>query len=206
MFDTSAWLYDASGKRRDSFTETDSWLAWYPGLENEDSTVGEILGTLPKVAESAIPWIVRFFENPESWFRFRGAISLADHDVLHVLLGRGLQDQDEAFVLGFAMGTAKSVSWFQYHIFKQVLVRLYPEPYRIPAFLLPAFDIGVQCGIDTGKKNLYRLPLNDLKDFTVKNARMRCGIETWVLRKGFIQEKEQIPFTIASLRLPTTER
>ncbi len=79
---------------------------------------------------------------------------MADDDVLHVLLGRGLQDQDEAFVLGFAMGTAKKVSWFQYHIFKQVVVRLYPEPYRIPAFLLPAFDIGVQCRMKTGRKDL----------------------------------------------------
>lgn len=203
MFDTSAWLYDANGQRRDSFTKTDSWLAWYPGLDNDTATVGELLTTLPKVPESAIPWLIRFFENPESWFRFRGAIDLADHDVLHVLLGRGLQDQDEAFVLGFAMGTAKKVSRFQYYVFKWVMIHLYPEPYRIPSFLLPAFDIGLRCGIQTGRKNLYREPLNQLKDLTVKEARIQCGIDIAVLRQGFREEQEKIPFTIASLRLPT---
>ncbi|MDZ4853002.1 MAG: hypothetical protein SGI77_27255, partial [Pirellulaceae bacterium] len=204
LFDTSAWLYDSDGRRRDSYTKTDSWLAWYPGLNNETATIGEILATLPKVPETAIPWLIRFFENPDSWFRFRGAIHLADHDVLHVLLGRGLQDQDEAFVLGFAMGTAKKVSRFQYYVFKWVMVHLYPEPYRIPSFLLPAFDIGMRCGIQTGRKNLYQEPLKELKNLTVKEARNHCGIDSIILRQGFREEQDRIPFTIASLRLPTT--
>jgi hypothetical protein len=203
LFDTSAWLYDANGQRRDSFTATDSWLAWYPGLDNDSATLGELLDTLPKVPATAIPWLVRFFENPESWFRFRGAIDLADHDVLHVLLGRGLQDQDEAFVLGFAMGTAKKISRFQYHVFKWVMVSLYPEPYRIPSFLLPAFDVGVRCGIQTGRKNLYQEPLHKLKHMTLRDARNHCGIDVAILRQGFREEQEKIPFTIASLRLPT---
>ncbi len=203
MFDTSAWLYDANGQRRDSFTKTDSWLAWYPGLDNDTTSIGEMLETLPKVPASSIPWLIRFFENPDSWFRFRGAIHLADHDVLHVLLGRGLQDQDEAFVLGFAMGTAKKISRFQYHVFKWVMVHLYPEPYRIPSFLLPAFDIGVRCGIQTGRKNLYREPLKDLKNLSVREAREHCGIDVSILRQGFRDEQEKILFTIASLRLPT---
>lgn len=204
LFDTSAWLYDSDGRRRDSFTKTDSWLAWYPGLDNETATIGQILATLPKVPETAIPWLIRFFENPDSWFRFRGAIHLADHDVLHVLLGRGLQDQDEAFVLGFAMGTAKKVSLFQYYVFKWVMVHLYPEPYRIPSFLLPAFDIGMRCGVQTGRKNLYQEPLKELKNLTVKEARNHCGIDSTILRQGFREEQDRIPFTIASLRLPTT--
>jgi len=197
---------DAAGKRRDSFTATDSWLAWYLGLDNDTATIGEVLETLPKTPEAAIPWSVRIFENPESWFRFRGAIHLADHDVLHVLLGRGLQDQDEAFVLGFAMGTAKSVSWFQYYIFKLAIVRLYPEPYRIPSFLLPAFDIGLRCAVEIGRKDLYHEPLKnlkDLKDLTVSEARERCGINPAILQQAFREEKEKIPFTIASLRLST---
>jgi hypothetical protein len=203
LFDTSSWLYDPEGKLRDSYTQTDSWLAWYPGLHQPWRKVSEVHATLPKVPSSEIPWLIRLFENPESWFRFRGAIHLADHDVLHLLLGRGLQDQDEAFVLGFAMGTAKKVSRIQYHIFRWFIVHVYPEPYRIPKFVLPAFDFGVQCGIETGRKDLYREPLIDLMNLSLEEARMRCEIDVEVLYRYFRRERAAIPFTIASLRLPT---
>ncbi len=202
LFDTSAWLFDNQGRRRDAYTDTKLWLAWYPGIENEELTINDVIASMPAAPESKIPWIVRLFENPTSWIRFRGAVDLEDHDVLHVLLGRGLQDQDEAFVLGFAMGTAKQVSWLQFWIFKMVLARLYPEPYRIPKFLQPAFDLGVQCGQQTGAKNLYRQKLKKLRGLTLGEAREAAGIDMRVLRRFYELEQQRIPFTIASLRLP----
>ena len=202
LFDTSAWLFDAQGRRRDSYTDTDLWLAWYPGIENDELTVNEVINSMPAAPESKIPWIVKLFENPESWIRFRGAVDLEDHDVMHVLLGRGLQDQDEAFVIGFAMGTAKKVSWFQYWVFKFVLARLYPEPYRIPRFLQPAFNLGVQCGQDTGARDLYRHELKALRKLPLREARRQAQIDMSVVRSYYEQEQQRIPFTIASLRLP----
>ena len=127
---------------------------------------------------------------------------MEDHDVLHVLLGRGLQDQDEAFVLGFAMGTAKKVSWLQYHIFQYTLSRLYPEPYRIPRFLHPAFQLGVKCGQLTGARDLYKRPLKNLRSFSIQEARREAGIDSEVLREFYRREQLAIPITIASLRLP----
>lgn len=202
LFDTSAWLFDRHGARRDSYMDTNLWLAWYPGIKNDEETVDDVIRSMPAAPESAIPWIVKLFENPGSWLRFRGAVDLEDHDVMHVLLGRGLQDQDEAFVIGFAMGTAKRVSWFQYWVFKLVLARLYPEPYRVPKFLQPAFDLGVKCGQETGVKDLYKGALKELRPLTLKEARERAGIDVSILRRYFELEQQQIPFTIASLRLP----
>ncbi len=202
LFDTSAWMYDANGLLRDSFTETDHWLAWYPGLENGDQTVDAVMKTMPAATASEIPWIVRMLENPESWLRFRGAVALEDHDVMHVLLGRGLQDQDEAFVIGFAMGTAKKVNWLQSRVLRWVVSHLYPEPYRIPKFLLPAFDLGVQCGLRTGSKNLYKKPIHDLIHQPLKEARARCELDVDVLREFYRLEQKAIPLTIASVRLP----
>lgn len=202
LFDTSAWLFDARGRRRDAYTDTNLWLAWYPGVENDELTVDEVIKSMPAAPASKIPWIVRLFENPESWIRFRGAVDLEDHDVMHVLLGRGLQDQDEAFVIGFAMGTAKRVIWFQYWVFKFVLARLYPEPYRIPRFLQPAFDLGVKCGQETGSTNLYKRHLKELRSLPLGEARSRAEIDMKVIRKYYELEQQKIPFTIASLRLP----
>ncbi len=202
LFDNSAWLYDSHGARRDAYTATKLWLAWYPGIENDELTVDAVIKSMPAAPETAIPWIVKLFENPESWLRFRGAVDLEDHDVMHVLLGRGLQDQDEAFVIGFAMGTAKKISWLEYRIFKFVLAYLYPEPYRIPKFLQPAFDLGVKCGQETGAKDLYKRQLKELRGLTLCEARRQAGIDLDVVRKYYEIEQQQIPFTIASLRLP----
>jgi hypothetical protein len=202
LFDTSAWLFDSAGRRRDSYTDTDLWLAWYPGVANHDLTVQEVTDSMPKAPPSKIPWIVRLFENPDSWIRFRGAVDLEAHDIMHVLLGRGLQDQDEAFIIGFAMGTAKKVSWFQYWVFKLVIGKLYPEPYRIPRFLQPAFDLGVRCGQETGNRDLYKQDLKRLLPLPLREARQEAGIDMQVVQRYFEQEQQRIPFTIASLRLP----
>jgi hypothetical protein len=101
------------------------------------------------------------------------------------------------------MGTAKNVSLLQYYAFRWVMVHLYPEPYRIPSFLLPAFDVGVECGKKTGKRNLYREPLEALRAVKLCEARQQCEIDVEALRVSFRKEQERIPFTIASLRLPT---
>lgn len=201
LFDTSTWLYDSQGRKRDAFTDTQLWFAWYPGLNQPDRIVDAVIQSMPAAPASAIPWIVRVFENPESWIRFRGAVDLEDHDILHVLLGRGLQDQDEAFVLGFAMGTAKKIRWWEYYFFQFVIARLYPEPYRIPKFLHPAFRLGVQCGRETGKRNLFKSSLKNLRSLTIDTARREAGIDVEVLRKFYRLEQAAIPITIASLRL-----
>jgi hypothetical protein len=202
LFDTSVWLFDSDGLRRDSYTDTNLWLAWYPGVNNDELTVDEVIQSMPAAPDFAIPWIVKLFENPTSRLRFRGAVDLEDHDVLHVLLGRGLQDQDEAFVLGFAMGTAKSISSIETAIFKFILTRLYPEPYRIPNFLKPAFDLGLQCGKETGHKKLYKQNLKQLRHLPLGEARKQAGIDMSTVKSYYQREQERIPFTIASLRLP----
>ncbi len=201
MFDTSVWLFDPSGERRESHSETDFWLAWHPGLDNDQETVDAVIASMPAAPEQDIPRIVRLFENPGSRLRFRGAVDLEDHDVLHVLLGRGLQDQDEAFVLGFAMGTAKRISWPETFLFKLLLTRIYPEPYRIPTYLQPAFDLGVQCGRETGIRQLYKQQLKSLRTLTVGEARSRLEIDMHIVRHYYRLEQQAIPHTIASQRL-----
>ena len=164
--------------------------------------VGTIIETMPAATAQEIPKIVRMLENPESIFRFRGAVSLSDHDMLHVMLGRGLQDQDEAFVIGFAMGTSKRSNRIQATILKFFLSRIYPEPYRIPKFLLPAFDLGLACGKQTGLKNLYKKDLNAFRSLPLIEVRRRFEIDVDVLRQYYRKEQQQIPMTIASIRLP----
>ena len=82
---------------------------WHPGIANDGLTLRQVYRTLPGSTAAEIDPLVRLFENPASPLAFRGAITLERHDCVHVLLGRGLLGQDEAFVLGFTMGAEKDV-------------------------------------------------------------------------------------------------
>jgi hypothetical protein len=66
-----------------------TWRTWSPGLDNDALTLRDVLATLPAAPPSAIPWIVRLFENRQGWLRLHGAVNLRSHDMIHVLLGRG---------------------------------------------------------------------------------------------------------------------
>ena len=81
------------------------WDEWSPGLDTDVMTLREVLQTMPASDATSVPEIIKKYENPESPHALPGAISLARHDCIHVLLGRGLHVQDEAFIIGATMGT-----------------------------------------------------------------------------------------------------
>jgi hypothetical protein len=178
------------------------WWEWFPGLDNHDRTLREVLADLPAAPPAAIPWIVRLFENPQGWLRLHGAVSLENHDAIHVLLGRGLLDQDEAFVIGFTMGSTKAVSSLEQRFFKFVVSNLYPEPYKISRALLAAYDLGVEAGREFGVQNLHLLRREDMLDRPLGQIRRDLQIDTDRLRQFYARERDALPGTLASLRLP----
>lgn len=201
LYDTASWLYDENGKRRLHNTDTKLWLAWFPGFSSSTRLVRDVIDSMPSVPDVAIPAIIRLVENPKSWIALPGAMSLHNHDILHVLLGRGLQDQDEAFVLGFAMGNTKKRLTVRKWLFRWIVSHLYPEPYRIKKELLAAFEQGFQCGHDTPGENIARRDLTAFLDMSIDRARSELGIDPERIRSALIAERLAIPLTMASLRL-----
>jgi len=179
-----------------------AWRRWNPGLDNDGQTLREVLATLPAAPPDAIPWIVRLFENPRGWLRLHGAIDLPHHDMIHVLLGRGLLGQDEAFVIGFTMGATKAVGRLEQAWFKFVVAWLYPVPYRIPRRILVAYDLGIEAGRTMGVKNLHLALRDDLLDRPLGETRRLLGIDAARLRETYAREREALPDTAASRRLP----
>lgn len=202
-FDATVLTADAAGHLLASNTSTQLWWEWYPGLDNDDRTLGEVYATLPAAPASAIPAIVRLFENPASWVHLRGAVDLETHDLLHILLGRGLLDQDEAFVLGFTMGSTKNLWWLERALFKYAVSRLYPEPYRIPRAFLAAYELGVEAGTELGVKRIYRRPLKEFNTRKLGDVRRELAIDTTRLRDFYRREQALLPGTLASVRLLT---
>jgi hypothetical protein len=190
------------GTRRTSIARACSWRDWFPGLDNDERTLREVLAELPAAPPTAIPWVVRLFENPRGWLRLHGAVDLAHHDMIHVLLGRGLLDQDEAFVIGYTMGSTKRVSWVERLWFKAVASALYPKPYRIPWRTLAAFDLGLEAGRRSSVTNLHLAVGEQWLDRPLGETRRALGIDTAFLRDCYAREREALPDTRASQRLP----
>ncbi len=178
-----------------------AWHEWNPGLDNASSTLGQLLDTLPAALAQEIPWQVRLLENPASPLALPGAISLARHDALHVLLGRGLTNQDEAFVIGFTMGASKRVRPWQYRLFCFAVCRLYPKPYRFSQQDLLAFELGFAEGERLPVRDVHQMPFEYWSGETVGALRARLGLSVERLQAVYNTERALLPHSRSSRRL-----
>lgn len=181
------------------------WKDWSPGLQIDDLSIDDVLSTMPAAPPDAIPEEIKVLENPESPWAFPGAISLERHDVIHVLLGRGLLPEDEAFVIGFTMGAAKDVTDWQYSMFKTLAVHWYPSPYNFKEEDLIAFELGFEKGQRSEATNLHEFPFERFTDWTVGELRGRLGINKHQLRAAYRIEQSMRPDSSAARRLDVSE-
>jgi len=177
------------------------WSDWNPGLDNDQLTLQHVLSTLPAAKAEQIPWQVRALENPSSPIAFPGAISLHRHDAIHVLLGRGLSKQDEAFVIGYTMGAATHIRGWQFFIFRFVATHLYPRVYRFRRNDLVAFDLGFAQGRSGKARDLHCVPFDAMGDRTLRQLRSELGIDVLALEAAYRMEASYLPQTAASRRL-----
>jgi len=183
------------------------WKQWNPGLDHGDRKLGDVLETMPASPPDAIPFLVRLLENPEppisfgGLFPFPGAINLARHDAVHVLLGRGMLPQDEAFVIGFTMGASKQCHSWHWLIFKFCTEYLYPKYYKFNKDQLIALELGFEKGRTSKARDLSNFPFEDFLDHTVEDLRQRLGINRQSLYAFYRKERLLIPHTRESRRL-----
>jgi hypothetical protein len=179
-----------------------AYLLWNPGLDNDSLTLQEALDTLPGNDPKAIHRLVRLFENPCSPLAFKGAISLERHDCVHIMLGRGLTAQDEAFVIGFTMGTSKNISLLEVKLFQFISKHIYPPTYRFSDDNLKIFKLGLKYGKECQVSQIYDFPFELYKERTLGEIRDILCISTDELRAIYHMEQTLVPDSKASKRLP----
>lgn len=157
------------------------WAFWNPGLDNDHLTLRQVYETLPTYEFSSYPLIVLALENPKSPIALDGKCNLLTHDLIHALLGRGLFVQDEAFVIGYTMGTSRTIGRFQKGIFKFAARYLYPKKYRFKASDLVVYDLGFMAG-QANKIEIFDVPLAEMMDEKLGVLRNRFGIDKAFLR------------------------
>lgn len=129
--------------------------------------------------ETAIPWIVRLLENPASPVPFSGAVSLHQHDLSHCLLGQGIRNVDEAFVIGFTMGSVKTLRQLEVTTFRFVSRYLYPARFRLTKEEGRTFAAAVNLARQMpGLQSLAGFEAGPLLHLSVREVRERLGIRT----------------------------
>ncbi|CBL45885.1 Hypothetical protein HDN1F_23020 [gamma proteobacterium HdN1] len=184
-----------------------SYRDWHVPWQWGDVSLREGLAYLATLAARAeeIPLLVRLIENPRYRIPgvtlFHGAVDLRQHDCIHLLLGRGLLSKDEAFVIGFTMGSTGEVSSVEESVFCKIARHLYPRIYRFDQEDESIFRDAVKLGAISRCEPLDRADFRPLLDVSLDEARRVLGIERELIEAYYRVEQRRFPEDRTSARL-----
>jgi len=177
---------------------------WIFPLSGQRKTLKYVLKGMEafKLAQEDIPLRIRLLENPKyiSSKLFGGAVDLFTHDCVHVLLGRGLLLKDEAFVIGYTMGSTKNMKRWRRNLFMFFSKYLYPSGYRFGEEERFIFNMGVKAGGQC-RTDLSKVDFNDYVNHTPTGARRLLGVDKALLNQCYELEKSFFPDSPESQRL-----
>jgi len=124
--------------------------------------------------QSEIHWFVWLLENPSSPISLTGAIDLENHDLIHILLDRGMDIRDEAMVIGFTMGNSTGTSSLVKWLFEFCARYLYPDGYKFDDADIVEFNRGYAYGYTRPRRNIH-LEQFDLTQ-NISDIREKWGI------------------------------
>ena len=156
-----------------------------------------------KLEANDVPLIIKLTENPKYSTSkvFTGAVSLFSHDCIHVALGRGLLPKDEAFVIGYTMGSSKRMKRWRRNLFMFISKYLYPKEYRFGEEERYVFYSGVmagsKCPADLSEVDFG----SNFSDYKVQGIREKLGIDKELLNCYYCIEKKLFPESRESQRL-----
>ena len=128
--------------------------------------------------QSDIHWFVWLLENPKSPLRLSGAVNLFSHDLIHVLLNRGMDMASEAYVIGFTMGNSEFTSKFAKALFRFSAKYLYPDGYRFTDTDVSEYDRGFVYGCSLKTKNIHDKHWTEHSIYTnLSVIRQKLGID-----------------------------
>ena len=172
---------------------------WFVPLSCADRTLRETSASLRAIGlqQDDIPYMVRVVENPQFDLPlldiFHGATSLHTHDCIHIVLGRGLLPKDEAFVIGFSMGSTGKVSTTEEFLYGLFARYLYPRAYRFTDDDFRVFKDAVRLGFISDCRSLCEADYSCYLDLPLRAIRDALGIEANLLRAYYAIEKRRYP-------------
>ncbi len=184
-----------------------SYKEWHNPLARDHVTLQEAYDGMSRVGadKQEIPLMIQLVENPKyripGFTLFHGAVDLRQHDCIHIILGRGLLEMDEAFTIGFTMGSTKKVTTTEEHLFSLIARHLYPKVYQFGEQEIAVFRDAVRLGYISGCAALDEIEFEDYFGQPLHRVREEIGLEVNLLRAYYEIEKKRYPDSPASQRL-----
>jgi hypothetical protein len=177
--------------------------AWIHPLSKSRERLRGVLDSMNsfKIDPKEVPLIIKLVENPKYDIGlFAGSVSLFTHDCIHVLLGRGLAPKDEAFVIGYTMGSTKKMFRWRRNLFMFASKHLYPKGYRFGEEERYVFYSGIMAG---GRclTDLSKVDFKEFADYKISAIRERLGVSPILLKHYYHTEKDLFPYSGESQRL-----
>lgn len=181
--------------------------SWHLALDDDQMTLQDAFASLQSIAlrQEDIPLIVQLVENPK-WDLpgidiFKGATDLYHHDYIHCLLARGVLPKDEAFVLGFTMGSTNRVSAAEEKLYTFFARHLFPKVYQMSLEDIQIYKDAVRLGYISDCTPLDQIRFEDYNALSLAEARSAIGIEKSLLAAYYAIEKNRYPNSRESQRL-----
>jgi len=196
-----------SATRGSGKPDQSTWREWHVPLSRADVTLGSAYGSLEAIgmAQRDVPLIVQLVENPRFDIPgidiFHGAVDIKTHDSIHILLGRGLLPKDEAFVIGFTMGSTNKVTTLEENLYGLVSKYLYPKVYQFNDDEIRIFKDATKLGYISDCEPLDQVDYEKRLDQTLGDIRREINLECDLLRAYYAIELKRHSKSKASQRL-----
>ncbi|MDH5324050.1 MAG: hypothetical protein OEZ68_13280 [Gammaproteobacteria bacterium] len=184
-----------------------SYRDWHIPLFRDHITLGEAFASMQQLRaqQQEIPLMVQLVENPKytmpGFTLFHGAVDLDQHDYIHIALGRGMLEKDEAFTIGFTMGTTKKVSTTEEKLYTFISQYFYPKVYQFGSDEVEVFKNAVRLGYISSCKPLDSFNFLPYLGSSLAELRHILHLEADLLLSYYKIEKKRYSKAADSARL-----
>ena len=179
---------------------------WHIPFHQDNMTLMSALASVPPLSDkSELPLMLRLQRDPDLSFLgqlvFHAGLDEHQHDCIHILLGRGFLPMDQAFVLGFTLGSSKKSSMPEPKLHAEVGRHFYKN--------VPLFSESESAVFKEGVKLAYLSFCAPLESFdfrpwhnqTLREIREAIGLEQELMLAYYAVEKHRYPHSLAAQRL-----
>ena len=180
---------------------------WHIPFSQDQITLREAKASLAALGakQPDIPLMVQLVENPRFDIPgidiFHGAVDIATHDSIHIILGRGLLPKDEAFVIGFTMGSTNKVTTLEETLYALISKYLYPKVYQFKGDEIHIFKDATKLGYISDCRPLDKIDYDKYLDWTLQDIRRDIHLECDLILAYYAIEQKRYPKSKASQRL-----
>lgn len=184
-----------------------SYRTWHIPYAQDRITLRQAHQDLQRLGadQQEIPLLVQLVENPKyripGLALFHGAVDLTQHDYIHIALGRGLLSKDEAFTIGFTMGSTKKVHTLEEMLFAAVSRYLYPRIYQFDADDIAVFKDALRLAYLCDCAALDSWDFTPHLDQPLHQLRAALGLDDALMLAYYALEQRRYPKAPESLRL-----